>query len=39
MLDKLAKLKQSFDAELAEAKSRQHLSLLRDRYLGRREGS
>ncbi len=38
MLDKLAKLKQSFDAELAEAKSRQHLSLLRDRYLGRKGG-
>ena len=38
MLDKLAELKQSFDAELAEAKSRQQLSLLRDRYLGRKGG-
>ena len=38
MLDKLAELKQSFDAELAEANSRQHLSLLRDRYLGRKGG-
>ena len=38
MLDKLAELKQSFDAELAEAKSSQQLSLLRDRYLGRKGG-
>ena len=38
MLDKLAELKQSFDAELAEAKSGQKLSLLRDRYLGRKGG-
>ena len=38
MLDNLAELKQSFDAELAEAKSRQQLSLLRDRYLGRKGG-
>ena len=38
MLDKLAELKQSFNAELAEAKSRQQLSLLRDRYLGRKGG-
>lgn len=38
MLEKLAALKQSFDADLADARSAQLLSLLRDRYLGRKGG-
>ena len=38
MLEKLAALKQSFDADLADAGSAQQLSLLRDRYLGRKGG-
>ena len=38
MLEKLAALEQSFDADLADAGSEQQLSLLRDRYLGRKGG-
>lgn len=38
MLEKLTALKQSFEADLAEARSGQQLSLLRDRYLGRKGG-
>ena len=38
MLEKLAELKQLFSAELTEAKSKQQLSVLRDRYLGRKGG-
>ena len=38
MLDKLAALKHSFDTDLADARSTQQLSLLRDRYLGRKGG-
>lgn len=38
MLEKLAAVKQSFDADLAKAGSAQQLSLLRDRYLGRKAG-
>lgn len=38
VLEKLAALKQSFEADLAEAGSGQQLSLLRDRYLGRKGG-
>lgn len=38
MLEKLAELKKTFSAELAEAKSRQQIAALRDRYLGRRAG-
>lgn len=38
MQDKLAQLRQSFSQELVEAKSKQQLFLLRDRYLGRKGG-
>ena len=38
MQDKLAQLRQFFSQELAEAKSKQQLSLLRDRYLRRKGG-
>jgi phenylalanyl-tRNA synthetase alpha chain len=38
MLEKLAELKQSFFAELDEVESKQQLSALRNRYLGRKGG-
>ena len=38
MQDKLSQLRQSFSQELVEAKSKQQLFLLRDRYLGRKGG-
>lgn len=38
MLEELTALKQSFETDLAEARSGQQLSLLRDRYLGRKGG-
>ncbi len=37
-MEKLAAIKQSFDADLADVRSAQQLSLLRDRYLGRKGG-
>ena len=38
MLEELAALRQAFEADLAEAASARQLTLLRDRYLGRKGG-